>query len=119
MALISLENMEFFAYHGHFEEEQVIGTRFLVNLQFEADTEEAEISDDLSKTINYQTVYQMVKKEMETKSKIMEHVALRILTTVCEAFPSITWAKVKVSKINPPVGGKLDQVSVTITTDNL
>lgn len=119
MSLISLENLEFFAYHGHFHEEQVIGTRFLVTFQFETDTEEAEITDDLHKTINYMAVYQLIKKEMEVKSKLIENVALRILTTVCDAYPAISWAKVKVSKMNPPVGGKMDQVSITITTDNL
>lgn len=119
MSLISLENLEFFAYHGHFHEEQVIGTRFLVTFQFEADTEEAEIADDLHNTINYQSVYQLIKKEMEIKSKLIENVALRILTTVCDAYPEISWAKVKVSKMNPPVGGKMDNVSITITTDNL
>lgn len=119
MSTIALENMEFFAYHGHFAEEQLIGTRFLVNFQFESDTEEAEISDDLHKTINYQSVYQLIKKEMEIQSKLLENVALRILTTVCEAYPSIRWAKVKVSKMNPPVGGKVDNVSISITTDDL
>ena len=106
MAQISLENMEFFAYHGCFAEEQVIGGRFLVSFWLETDTAEAAISDDLHKTVNYQKVYQLIKKEMELKSKLLEHVSLRILTTVCEHFPEISWAKVKVSKMNPPVGGK-------------
>ena len=56
---------------------------------------------------------------MEIKSKLIENVALRILTSVCDTYPEITWAKVKVSKMNPPVGGKMDNVSITITTDNL
>ncbi|HRY31855.1 MAG TPA: dihydroneopterin aldolase [Bacteroidales bacterium] len=119
MATISLENMEFFAYHGHFPEEQIIGTRFLVSFTFEADTSEAEINDDLQLTINYQSVYQLIKKEMEAHSKLIEHVALRILTTVCEAFPAITWARVKVAKMNPPLGGRTGSVSITLSTDNL
>ena len=119
MSLISLDKMEFFAYHGCFAEEQVIGTRFEVTFQFEADTRDAELDDDIHKTVNYQTVYQVIKAEMEIKSKLLEHVALRIMTSVCEAFPAITWAKVKISKMNPPVGGKMDNVNVTLTTDNL
>ncbi|MCX6271802.1 MAG: dihydroneopterin aldolase [Bacteroidetes bacterium] len=119
MSTISLENMEFFAYHGCFAEEQVIGTRFEVTLQIEADTQDAEIDDDLHKTVNYQSVYQVVKKEMEIKSRLLENVALRILTSVCEEFPMVTWGKVKVTKMNPPVGGKMGSVSVMLSTDSL
>ncbi|OYT12618.1 MAG: hypothetical protein B6I19_09430 [Bacteroidetes bacterium 4572_114] len=73
MALISLEGMEFFAYHGCFSEEQIIGTRFVVDLYIETDMKEAEESDKLSKTINYQDVYLMVKEQMMVKSKLLEH----------------------------------------------
>ncbi len=114
MAIISLENMEFFSYHGCFSEEQVIGTRFVVNLRFETETSEAERTDDLSKTINYQTVYLMVKAEMEQKSKLLEHVARRILDKLMLTWPEITTASVKVSKMNPPLGGQLENVSVEL-----
>jgi len=119
MALISLENMEFFAYHGCFAEEQLIGTRFLVNLIIETDTSDAAMDDDLHKTVNYQTLYQIVKSEMEEKSKLLEHVSLRIMTSIMEQFPQLKWVKVKVSKMNPPVGGKAESVSVTMTSDDL
>ena len=119
MALISLENMDFFSYHGCFKEEQVIGTRFLVNLTIETDTSDAAMDDDLHKTVNYQTLYQITKAEMEEKSKLLENVALRILTSVHDKFPVVKWVKVKVSKMNPPIGGKADSVSVTLTTDDL
>ncbi len=79
MSLITIEGMEFFAYHGCFKEEQIIGTKFFVDLYIEANTIEAEETDKLSKTINYQTVYLLVKKEMEIKSKLLEHVGRRIL----------------------------------------
>lgn len=116
MGMISVEGMEFFAYHGCFAEEQVIGTRFIVDFYLETDTNPAEHSDDLKQTINYQTVYQLVKKEMEIKAHLLEHVARRILKSVTENFPAITAAKVKISKLNPPLGGKLDRVSVTLST---
>jgi dihydroneopterin aldolase len=116
MAIISLENMEFFAYHGCFAEEQVIGTHFLVNVHFETETAEAELTDDLHKTINYQTVYMLVKHEMEQKSKLLEHIARRILDRLTSDFPAITSARVKISKLNPPLGGKLQNVSVEIST---
>jgi 7,8-dihydroneopterin aldolase/epimerase/oxygenase len=115
MAQIALENMEFFAYHGCFSEEQIIGTRFIVDLWIEADTTEAEQTDKLSKTINYQEVFLLVKEEMAEKSKLLEHVGRRILDALKDEFPEIISAKIKVSKMNPPLGGKIGSVSLTLT----
>ena len=114
MSTISLENMEFYAYHGCFAEEQIIGTRFLVDLFLETDTAEAEKSDDLSKTVNYQAVYLLVKQEMEQKSKLLEHLARRILDKIASTYPEVSSARIKVSKMNPPLGGKLERVSVEL-----
>jgi len=115
MSLIQLEGMEFFSYHGCFKEEQVIGTKFIVDLLIEIDTIEAEKEDDLTKTLNYLTVYQLVKGQMAIKSKLLENIAKRILDELYLKFPEIKFAKVKVSKINPPLGGKLNSVSLTLS----
>ena len=116
MGLISLSGMEFFAYHGCFAEEQIIGNKFIVDLEFFAATENAELSDDLEKTINYQKVYEIIKIEMEIKSKLLEHVARRILDSIYKHFPNIDNAKVIVNKMNPPIGGKVDKVGITLTS---
>ena len=115
MSLIKLEGMEFFAYHGCFKEEQVIGTKFIVDLSIEIDVEQAALKDDLHLTINYLTVYQTVKEQMGIKSKLLENVAQRILDNLYNQFPGVIWAEVKVSKLNPPLGGKLKSVSLTLT----
>lgn len=114
MAHISLEGMEFYAHHGCMKEEQMIGTRFLVDLVIETETLEAEKTDDLSKTVNYQAVYEIVATEMKIRSKLLEHVARRILSRVCDHFPQILEAEVKICKLNPPVGGKMDRVCVLL-----
>jgi 7,8-dihydroneopterin aldolase/epimerase/oxygenase len=116
MAQIALENMEFFAYHGCFSEEQIIGTRFIVDLWIETDTTIAEQSDKLSNTLNYQEVFLLVKEQMAVKSKLLEHVGRRILDALKDEFPGIISAKIKVSKMNPPLGGKIGSVSLTLTT---
>ncbi|MCK9616599.1 MAG: dihydroneopterin aldolase [Lentimicrobiaceae bacterium] len=115
MGKIQLEGMEFFAYHGCFAEERIIGTRFLVDLELFTDTRQAEQSDDLTKTINYQALYLLVKQEMEKESHLLEHVAQRILTSIHQTYPEAYGLKVKVSKMNPPLGGKLEKVSLTLT----
>ncbi len=114
MSLISLEGMEFFAYHGCYPEEQVVGTKFIVDLYIEADLSKSEKNDNLSDTINYQEVYLIVKKEMENNSFLLEHVGKRILNSVKENFPEIREVKVKVSKMNPQLGGKIKNVSISL-----
>jgi dihydroneopterin aldolase len=114
MALIELEGMEFHAFHGCFKEERIVGNSFLVNFIFETNSEIAEDSDNINDTINYQIVYNIVKEEMLKPSHLLEHVARRILDKVTEQFPKIDFCTVKVSKLNPAMGGKLNSVSVTI-----
>ncbi len=115
MGKILLENMEFFAYHGCFREEQIIGNRFLVNLEIDVDTSKAELSDHLHDTINYQVVYQLLAEEMKAKSYLLEHIARRIIDAIKNRFPPIHHVKVKISKLSPPMGGKMEAVSVELT----
>lgn len=117
MATISINGMEFHAYHGCFKEEQVIGNTFIVDIILKTDTSEAEITDDLRKTVNYASVYSLVKKEMEITSKLIENVARRILDAIIVSFPKVIFIELKVAKMNPPVGGKVDRVSVTLKFD--
>ena len=111
MGTILLEGMEFFAFHGCFREEQIIGTKFIVDISVEAETTAAEGSDHLRDTVDYSGLYQCVKKEMEQKSHLLEHVGRRILEAVCYGFPAISAIELKIAKVNPPIGGKIQQVS--------
>ncbi len=117
MATIAIEGMEFYSYHGHFEEESVIGTKFNLDLYIETDTTKAEKSDKLDDTVNYLAVYQTVKKEMETSSYLIEHVARRILDQLLSEFPSIDFAEIKFRKMNPPLGGQMESVSITLSAE--
>ncbi len=114
MAIISISDMRFYAHHGCFEQERVIGTNFRVDLVFYADTLLAEVSDNIDDTVNYLDVYQVVKKQMEIPSHLLEHVARRIGEEVKHNFPTIKSVNVKVSKLNPPLGGQMESVSVEL-----
>lgn len=114
MSYIDIENMEFYAYHGCFEEERQIGTHFRVNVRMKVDTEKAQKSDCIDDTVNYLLVYQEVKREMEVPSKLLENVADRIGSVILQKFPTVTYVQIKVSKMNPPLGGKMEAVSVTV-----
>ena len=114
MGVIEIEGMEFYAYHGHFAEEQVVGNRFIVDLTLFTDCSKAAQSDDLTDALDYQTVYMIVKEEMQIKSHLLENVAGRILNRLYDGYESIERAKVKISKLNPPMGGQIEKVSVTL-----
>ena len=112
MGLIQIENMEFYAFHGHFREEQIVGNKFLVDLTLETEMSVASKSDNLKDAVNYQKAYQIVKAEMEKKSYLLENIAGRILDALYSEMTGIKKATVRVSKMNPPVGGKIGSVSV-------
>lgn len=116
MGKISIEGMEFFAYHGCFKEEQIIGTRFQVDLEIITNTEKAEISDNITDTVNYQTIYLLIKEKMFENSHLLEHLARKIIDTLKTHFTQIEQIEVKVSKLNPALahGGKIDKVSVIL-----
>lgn len=107
--------MEFYAFHGHFKEEQIVGSRFLVDLTMETDMEKPGESDELRDAVNYQKVYLIIKKEMETKSHLLEHIATRILNALYSEMTGIKKATIKVSKMNPVMGGRIGSVSVEIS----
>lgn len=113
MALIEIEGMEFYAFHGHFDVEKVAGNRFLVDLKIETDCSKAGLSDKLEDTLDYQKAYLTVKNEMAIPSDLLEHVGQRIVTRIKADFPEINAVSVKISKMTPPMGGQIEKVSVT------
>jgi len=114
MGLIKIENMEFYAFHGHFREEQIVGNRFVLDLTIETDMSVPAESDNLKDAVNYQKAYQIVKTQMEKKSYLLENIAGRILDALYAEMSGIKKATVKVSKMNPPMGGKIGSVSVVM-----
>ncbi|MBC3539947.1 dihydroneopterin aldolase [Rufibacter sediminis] len=114
MGQIALEGMEFFAYHGYYDEEQKIGNKYGVDLYLQTDLHAAGASDNLEQTVNYETLYNLVKHEMSIPARLLEHVAHRILEGVYQQFPFVQQVKVSVSKFNPPLGGICHRARITV-----
>jgi dihydroneopterin aldolase len=112
MGQLVLENMEFFAHHGHFDEEQTIGGRFEVTVVIDTDLSKPAETDDLNDALDYSLVYEVVKKEMGKSSRLLEHLARRIADAVYTVSDSISRVSVTVSKLNPAIGGKMNKFSV-------
>lgn len=114
MGKIKIEHMEFYAFHGHYKEEQIVGNRFLVDLELESDMETAAESDELVDAVNYQQAYKIVRQEMKIKSKLLENIAKRILDSLYAEMTGIKKASVTIRKMNPPMGGQIKSVNVTL-----
>ncbi len=115
MSKISLKNMEFHAFHGCLVHEKLLGNTFIVSICIELDTQLAGETDNLEHTLNYQLVYDEVKKQIEIPSKLLEHIGQRILDRIFDAFPKIQSLDIQLSKLNPPLGGKVEQVTIELS----
>jgi len=113
--IIELDGMEFYAYHGHYQTEKQVGARFTVSATIHADCSKAGQTDLLEDALNYQEIYDIIREEMGIPSALLEHVCSRILDHIYRSFPAIEKATIKVSKMNPPMGGQLEKVSVQLS----
>ena len=115
METILIEGIKLYAYHGCMQEEAAIGGHYIVDVSIVADLKKASSSDRLNDTIDYVSVFEVVKKEMAIPSKLIEHVAKRILDRLKKKFPETGSIAVKVTKLNPPINGEVEKVSVILS----
>lgn len=115
MHSIKLENIRVYGYHGCLNEEAAIGSDYRVDLEVIADLSKSAVTDDLNDTVDYVSLNQIVVNEMATRSKLLEQVAQRILNKVLTTELLVTHATVLVSKINPPIGGDVQQVTISMS----
>ncbi len=115
MNKILVEGIKIYAYHGCLIEEGKIGCNYIVDVTMETDFSEAAKTDDLKKTIDYVVVYDIVKQQMAIRSKLIEQVGQRIIDELKKQFASLKKVEVKVSKLNPPMNGNVERVSIIIS----
>lgn len=108
MAWIALEGMTFRAFHGVHEAEQVLGTDYKVNVYVKTGIAAAAAADDLAATVNYESVYQICRLEMDRPRKLIESVLTGIIARMKHQFPTMQALRVRLYKLHPPVGGPAD-----------
>lgn len=112
--LIEVTGIELYAYHGCMGEEAVLGGKYIVDIILKTDFTKSAQTDKLIDTIDYVAVRNIVVEEMAIRSKLIEHVAYRILTRFKNEFKSLDTANIKVRKLNPPIQGVVKEVAVVI-----
>ncbi len=113
-AEIVLEGLEFYAYHGLYEQEQKIGNRFSVDIKILFDYTFEKGVEDLNKTVNYEKLYREVEQEMKTPARLLETLSGNIIDRIFSMHQNVDSVEVSVSKYNPPVGGKCERAKVTL-----
>jgi|Transcript_20551 dihydroneopterin aldolase len=114
MGTIKLKNIRTYSYHGCLIEEGKIGSDYSVDLEIKADLRKSCLSDNLHDTVDYVLLNNIVVEEMEIRSHLLEHVAQRIITRVFSEIPEISRILLAVSKLNPPIGGDVEAVTIEL-----
>ncbi len=112
MGIIRLNNIRVYAFHGCLLEEGHIGSDYTVDLEVKTDFRKSAQSDELHDTVDYVDLNRIVVNEMAIRSKLLEHVSQRIIAKIFTELPQVSRIKVCVSKINPPIGGDVESVTV-------
>jgi len=115
MHTIILENIRIYTNHGCLEEEEIIGSEYRVDLEVTADLSKSAQSDNLTDTVDYVSLNRIIVEEMAIRSKLLEQVAQRILDRIFIEEHLVEKAHVKVAKINPPIGGDVASVIISMS----
>lgn len=108
---VAIENAEFFAYHGYYEEERRAGNTFIVDCEVEVKSFDST-DDNINDTVNYESLYMICKEEMNNTQKLLETVAFNIIDRIKNDLNHNTGGKVKISKLSPQLGGKVEKAVV-------
>lgn len=111
---IGLEGMEFYAHHGVYEEERMIGGKYLVDVLVYTDASKAELHDDLDGTVNYEQIYSAVQKNMQEPVKLIERLARKIIDDIRLFVVKEDTIRIKIRKIYPPLGYKVEASVVEV-----
>lgn len=111
---VAIEGAEFFAFHGYYDVEQKIGHTFVLDVQVELASFDS-LDDDIDDTVNYEELYQICEIHMEQTQKLLETVVLNILNAIQQKYPHIVDAHVRMEKIGPQLGGKVEKAVITMS----
>ncbi|MBP0902890.1 dihydroneopterin aldolase [Mariniflexile gromovii] len=115
MGIIKVENIRLFSHHGCLKEETKIGSEYRVDLKVEANLQKSSKTDKLTDTVDYVFLNRIIKEEMGIPSHLLETVAKRILNRIFKEDKLVKKATVWVSKLNPPIGGDVEKVTIKMT----
>lgn len=113
---LHLTNMVVYGHHGAFPHEREQGLRIAFDIDLRVDLQLAGITDNLSHTVNYPMIYQLIEKvQRKEQYHLLETLAARVAAAILDYFPTVAEVTIRARKFNPPVGGLMDSFEVEIT----
>ena len=117
MGIIKVTNIRVYAYHGCLKEETIIGSDYRVDVVVEANLHPSAQSDNLKDTVDYVLINRIVKEEMQNAAKLLETVVLKIINRIFKESDLVKKITVALSKLNPPIGGDVQEVTIELTEE--
>ena len=111
---ITLRQVRFHAFHGVMPQERQVGADFLLDVRVGYPLAQAMQSDEVDDTLNYATLYDLVAREMQQPSKLLEHVAGRMVEAISQTFPQVISIDLELTKLNPPLGADCVGASIEV-----
>lgn len=111
---IILKDLRYYAYHGVAPQENVIGNEFVIHLKMKVDITRAVETDEVTDTVSYANVHEVVKATMAVPSRLLEHVCGRITQNLFAEFPSIEEIEISLCKRNPPMGADIEAAGIVM-----
>jgi len=118
MGRIAIEGMKFYAHHGYYYDERRVGNHFEADVYVDTDFQVAAETDDLAETVNYEVIWELTREVMQGSSYLIEHVALQLYRSIRARFPQVTYCKVRIAKLNPPIQGEVARTYVELDAEN-
>ena len=114
MGLVAVEGMEFFAYHGYYQQEKENGNSFIVDIYIDTALEQAAQSDKLNDTVNYERVYQITAQVMGERHNLRGNIEWQIMEKLHDDRQGVNAIKIRISKLNPPLKGKVNRTFIEL-----
>lgn len=114
MGKIKVNGIKIYTNHGCLDEEKRIGSEYRVDIEIDADLSKSAETDELFDTVDYVHLNKIAREEMSVRSKLLEQVAQRMIDRIFKEITMVEYAKVSVSKINPPIGGNVQEVVIIL-----
>jgi dihydroneopterin aldolase len=112
MIQIHLEHLQFYAYHGLFKEERLVGNDFIVDIKLDY-LPDKKIIDSIDETIDYSKVYEMIAQRMKTPSELLETIATEFCYQLMGTYESVQSIQFSIKKLHPPIKQFIGNVGVS------
>jgi 7,8-dihydroneopterin aldolase/epimerase/oxygenase len=113
MIQIHLDQLQFYAYHGLYQEERILGNDYLVDITLDHQPENFMIQS-IDETVDYSKIYQMIAQRMKIPTELLETIATEFCVEVMKKYLSVQAIQISIKKLHPPIPQFIGNVGVSV-----